>query len=289
MAAVSFRRQPPVGVRQTGRRRRLVLVSYVTVFVFTLLLEPQINPIKHFPVVTVCHKLLFTAGPLIVGQLSPYLGAARANTIVWSTIWLIPGVFGFLVWELKENWRLYASNRPRHLRPVPIGRHGEPLLRLLRLGIHSGTVPRLFSRLRHAGRHVAQTGKWRVVHKQLDGLRNVEESLRSFVDRELLTLLAESHAWRGVRLTVAGIHLATNQILAEIGHPGAGQEPVQLAFQERAGWILVSLARRGWLDAVPRGPTRDFPAGGARLVPSGRRRFGRGASHRAIRAECDLV
>ena len=50
---------------------------------------------------------------------------------------------------------------------------------------------------------------------------------------------------------MARIHLATNQILAEIGHPGAGQEPVQLAFQERAGWIIVSLARRGWLDAVP--------------------------------------
>ena len=116
-------------------------VSYVTAFAFTLLLEPQINPIKHFPVVTVSHKLLFPAGPLIVAQLSPYLGDVRANTIVWSTIWLIPGVFGFLVWELKENWRLYASNRPRHLKPVPIGRHGEPLLRLLRPGIHSGTLP----------------------------------------------------------------------------------------------------------------------------------------------------
>jgi hypothetical protein len=226
-------------------------VSYVTAFAFTLLLEPQINPIKHFPVVTVSHKLLFTAGPLIVGQLSPYLGAARANTIVWSTIWLIPGVFGFLVWELKENWRLYAANRARHLKPVPIGRHGEPLLRLLRLGIHSGTLPRLFGRLRHAGRKAMQTGQWRPVHKHLERLRGVEESLRSFVDRELLTLLAESRAWRGTRLTVDRIQAATNQVLAEIGHPGFARPSVQLRFQERAGWIIVSLARRGWLDDVP--------------------------------------
>ena len=226
-------------------------VSYVTAFAFTLLLEPQINPIKHFPVVTVSHKLLFTAGPLIVSQLSPYLGEVRANTIVWSTIWLIPGVFGFLVWELKENWRLYAANRARHLKPVPIGRHGEPLLRLLRLGIHSGTLPRLFGRLRHAGRKAMQTGQWRPVHKHLERLRGVEESLRSFIDRELLTLLAESRAWRGTRLTVDRIQAATNQVLAEIGHPGVVQEPVQLVFQERAGWIIVSLARRGWLDAVP--------------------------------------
>lgn len=229
-----------------------MVVSYVTVFVFTLLLEPQINPIKHFPVVTVSHKLLIPAGPMIVSQLTPYVGAARANTIVWSTIWLIPGVFGFLVWELKENWRLYAANRARYLKPVPIGRHGESLLRLLRLGIHSGTLPRLFRRLRRAGRRAHKTGKWHLVHKQRTGLRAVEEAIRAFLDRELVTLLAESHAWRGTRLSVDRIHLATNQVLAEIGHPDGGPGPVQLVFQERAGWIIASLSQRGWLDTVPR-------------------------------------
>ena len=233
-------------------------VSYVTAFVFTLLLEPQINPIKHFPVVTVSHKLLIPAGPMIVAQLSPYLGAAEANTIVWSTIWLIPGVFGFLVWELKENWRLYASNRARDLRPVPIGRRGETLLRLLRPGIHSGTVPKAFGRLRHAGRTVRQTGKRHLVHKQLDRLREVEESLRSFVDRELLRLLEESGVWGDAQLTIARIHLATNQVLVDIGNSRSGPDPVQLAFQERAGWIIVSLAQRGWLDAVPEDQRETF-------------------------------
>ncbi len=231
-------------------------VSYVTAFVFTLLLEPQINPIKHFPVVTVSHKLLLPAGPLIVRELTPYLGAAWANTLVWSTIWAIPGVFGFLVWELKENWRLYAANRPRHLKPAAIGRHGEPLLRLLRLGIHSGTLPRLFGRLRHSGRDAARTGQWRKVHKHLERLRDVEDALRAFVDRELLTLLAETRAWQGTRLTVGRLHAATNQVLAEIRHPGFTAQPVQLLFQERAGWILVTLARRGWLDDVPE-PQRE--------------------------------
>src|SRR5205807_6563828 len=37
-------------------------VAYVTRFAFYLLLEPQVNPIKHFPVVTVSHKVMF---PLI--------------------------------------------------------------------------------------------------------------------------------------------------------------------------------------------------------------------------------
>jgi len=231
-------------------------VSYVTAFVFTLLLEPQINPIKHFPVVTVSHKLLLPAGPLIVSQLSPYLGAARANTLVWSTIWLIPGVFGFLVWELKENWRLYAANRPKQLKPAPIGPHSEPLLRLLRLGFHSGTLPRLFGRLRHASQKARRTGQWRPVHKHLERLRDVEDSLRWFLDRELLTLVAQTPAWQGTRLTVSRIHAATNQVLAEIRHPLLGHQSVRLLFQERAGWILVSLARRGWLDDVP-APQRE--------------------------------
>ncbi len=33
-------------------------VAYVLRFAVNVLIEPQINPIKHFPVVTVSHKLL---------------------------------------------------------------------------------------------------------------------------------------------------------------------------------------------------------------------------------------
>ena len=115
------------------------LVSYIVVFVFTLLVEPQINPIKHFPVVTVSHKVILPTFPILVRELTPYLGKTQANTVVWTTIWLIPGVFGFLVWELKENWRLYAANRQTRLGKESIGHHGETMLQLLRPGFHSGT------------------------------------------------------------------------------------------------------------------------------------------------------
>ena len=46
----------------------------------------------------------------------------------------IPGIFGFLAWELKENWRLYAANRPPRLKPVVLGHHGETMRGLLRPG-----------------------------------------------------------------------------------------------------------------------------------------------------------
>src|SRR4029453_14992091 len=79
-----------------------------------VLIEPQVNPIKHFPIVTVSHKVILPLGPLFIAALAPRLGKAYSEVLVWSTIWLIPGAFGYLVWELKENWRLYAANRPPH-------------------------------------------------------------------------------------------------------------------------------------------------------------------------------
>ena len=135
------------------------VINYVVRIYITLLIEPQINPIKHFPVVTVSHKIMLPFSihltRIVAAPLMP-LGSVLANTIAGSTVFLLPGVFGFLVWELKENWRLYAANRPRDLKPIPIGHHGETMLRLLRLGIHSGTVPRLFGRLRAAHRGSAR-------------------------------------------------------------------------------------------------------------------------------------
>jgi hypothetical protein len=234
------------------------VIAYVVRFCVTLLIEPQVNPLKHFPVVTVSHKMLIPSGPLFVRQLAPYLGLARANTIVWSTIWLIPGVFGFLVWELKENWRLYAANRAQHLKPVPIGSHGETLLRLLRLGFHSGTVPRRFGRLRRAGRVAARTGQRKAVHEHREKLDHVEQVVRHFVERELLALLALCPSWRDKPLEVGRIRLATNLVSIEVGRGDGRDDPVVLMFQQRAGWIIASMPRRGWLDAAPRDERQAF-------------------------------
>ena len=93
------------------------IIAYVVIFVFTLLVEPQINPIKHFPVVTVSHKLILPTGP--ADRATVEFGSRDVRLpIHWCgprSGWF-PGVFGFLVWELKENWRLYRANRPRNIR-----------------------------------------------------------------------------------------------------------------------------------------------------------------------------
>lgn len=226
-------------------------VAYLVVFVFTLLVEPQINPIKHFPVVTVSHKLLLPTGPVIVRELTPYLGMARAHTLVWTTIWLIPGMFGFLVWELKENWRLFAANRSRSLRPEAISGHGETMLRLLRPGFHSGTLPKAFAALRRAARKATSADdhqlrrRWAAIH-------HVEEEVTRFVDRQLIFLLREVGFLRHVGVSIGGVHASVSRIdvalvNADVDDP---DQAVMLAWEYRDGQLVGSTSSAAWVDEL---------------------------------------
>jgi hypothetical protein len=233
------------------------VITYVVRFCVNLLIEPQINPIKHFPVVTVSHKLLLplayttphtfktVPSPLagILMQVAP-VSIERANTIAASVVWGIPGIFGFLVWELKENWKLYRANQSPTLDPVIVSQHGETLPRLLRPGFHSGTVPKLFAKVRVlAGGEEA--GKLR---KQLNALDHVREELIRFVERDLLGLVAGSKAWGerpGVR--VASVTLGTTRVRIELASRSLPGDSVLLDFEELAGWLVAGITRAGWL------------------------------------------
>src|SRR5204863_8589479 len=93
-------------------------IAYFTRFVVNLLIEPQINPIKHFPVVTVSHKIMLPTEPLLARGLETVgLAAGTAHAIALPVVFVIPGAFGFFAWELKENWKLYRANRARSLGP----------------------------------------------------------------------------------------------------------------------------------------------------------------------------
>jgi len=226
-------------------------VAYLVVFVFTLLVEPQINPIKHFPVVTVSHKLLLPTGPVIVRELTPYLGLARAHTLVWTTIWLIPGMFGFLVWELKENWRLFAANRSRSLRPEAISGHGETVSRLLRPGFHSGTLPKAFAALRRAARKASSAGdhqlrrRWAQIHR-------VEEDVTRFVDRQLIFLLREVGFLRHVGVSIGGVHVSVSRIDVTLVNADSDDpdQVVTLAWEYRDGQLVGATTAAGWVDEL---------------------------------------
>ncbi|MBM4070081.1 MAG: hypothetical protein FJ271_14180 [Planctomycetes bacterium] len=226
-------------------------VTYVVRFCLTLLIEPQINPIKHFPVVTVSHKLLLPFIPLLRDFFHVTFSMERPTAFGLAGLIVagIPGIFGFLVWELKENWRLYRSNRPRDLSPVIVGAHGETVTRLLRRGFHSGTVPKLFARLRKARRK----GRRRAARRAHEGLHHVETEVRRFVERELLAILRQCSSWQGLSIELVAIRLATNRICLELCCPDLPDDCLRMFIDDRAGTLVARLDSIAWFEQLSAG------------------------------------
>jgi hypothetical protein len=218
------------------------VIAYFVRFCVNLLIEPQINPIKHFPVVTVSHKVLWLGLEPTADALARtfHLEKAQAIAATGLVFSIIPGIFGFLAWELKENWRLYRANQPATLEPMVVGSHGETVRRLFRPGFHSGTLPKLFARLRRSERR----SETRSVRYQREALHHVEEDVRHFVERDLLAVLAGSRAWGGSAPTLGTIHLGTNSIEVELNRSDLGAA-VHLEIDYQAGYLLAGFAVRG--------------------------------------------
>jgi hypothetical protein len=223
-------------------------VSYVVRFIIVLFVEPQINPIKHFPIVTISHKMLLPMVPTLAGFLIDHYGMEKglAGTVAFIILGKIPGIFGFLAWELKENWRLYRANRPVVLKPVMIGHHGETLPRLLRPGFHSGTLPKLYAKLRRAERRAAKTANWGAARKHLDGLHHVEEAIHNFADRELLCYVNDTPAWASGPLRLAAVECGSNRVRLELACPRVGTGRMSVTFEEQSGWLLAGTDDPGW-------------------------------------------
>jgi len=226
-------------------------ITYIIRFAINLLIEPQVNPIKHFPVVTVSHKVCLPMTPMLRSAIEDRFGVDRRRAwgLATGIITGIPGIFGFMVWELKENWKLYASNRPERLKPVAIGSHGETMLRLLKPGFHSGTVPKIFRKLRKAER----VGNEPTVRKLQAELHHVAECLSRFIEREFQALLRQSESCAELAIVLDQVRLASNRVLVELRCQSLGDRPLVLAFDQRHGWLLAGLLETGWLPALSDG------------------------------------
>ncbi|HZU34467.1 MAG TPA: hypothetical protein VFA18_01090, partial [Gemmataceae bacterium] len=223
--------------------------TYLIRIYLNLMIEPTINPVKHFPVVTVAAKIItplsWKIGPQLALVLLPVLPYGVAFPLVMANLLLLPGFFGFLVWELKENWRLYQANRPRTLLPVVIGHHGETMLRLLKPGIHSGTLPKLYARLRKAEQRARKSGHWKAVRRQRHALEEVDTRIRRFIEREFLPLFAAGKQWQGLQLTLNELRTATNQVQAAFYCPTL-EPDLRLRFELQNGGVTASIVEAGW-------------------------------------------
>jgi hypothetical protein len=238
------------------------LVTYVIRLYANVFVEPTVNPLKHFPVVTVAAKLLvpfwrplteFLAAPLM------FLGSVPAYAIAFVTLHAIPGAAGFLVWELKENWKLYRANRARALGPVVIGSHGETMTRLLRPGFHSGTLPKLYARIRRALRKAQRSGDWERPQRLEATLHHVEQSIAHFAERELLAFINGAKNWRHGPIHLSGVATATKRSVLKFACPSLGDRDLEISFEEQSGLLWAHFAEPGWRTRIA-GPDADVLA-----------------------------
>src|SRR5262249_42265081 len=76
------------------------------------------------------------------------------------------------------------------------------------------------------------------------------ESVRHFVERELVKLLEDSKTW-GLKKTAAGdIRLGSNRVLIELCCPELSEAGLWIAIEEQAGWLVAGVAHPGWLAAL---------------------------------------
>ena len=83
-------------------------------------------------------------------------------------------------------------------------------------------------------------------------------SFRHFLDRELVTLLAESPHWRLRGRPWAASGWPTTRSSPSWSCPPRAAPPLRLTFQQRGGWIVAALPQRGWLDAVDEDQAKTF-------------------------------
>src|SRR5262249_47471663 len=89
-------------------------ISYLARFSMAVPIGTGINPIK-FRISSLAYKSMLpfqlSLPEWCAEPLRHVFGEVLGITIAAGTIWLLPDAFGFLFWEIKENWSLYLANR----------------------------------------------------------------------------------------------------------------------------------------------------------------------------------
>ena len=228
-------------------------VSYLLRIYVNLLIEPTVNPVKHFPVVTVAAKLILPFIPQMTVAISdtvaPVFGSALGASIGAFTVLVLPGIAGFLAWELNSNWKLYRHNRRAVLGAVAIGSHGETMAALLKPGFHSGTVPKLYAKLRRA----TWKGQERAVARASEGLHHVEDAVWKFADRQLVSMLNQDLTFRAADVAVDHVDVGSNRLRIDLICPSVAAGVTTIAFEEQSSWLVAGMPQLGWLAALDPG------------------------------------
>ena len=235
-------------------------IAFLIRFYLVVLIEPMLNPLKLplsilfakfvYPLLAVLG--LFNLQQLnspLVAELAPFISKPVAWVIVIGTFYLLPDAVTFLFWEMRENWRLYRANRPDRLKAVHVGPHGETVAGLLQMSFHSGTIPRLYRKLRLSVREAVKSDSWRDARTHRESLKSVRESVRRFVIRDLTAVLNSTPGWGGRQINATDVSLGTNRITIELAIAGESNS-AYLVWENRSDWLVAHWEQLGWLKSL---------------------------------------
>ena len=170
--------------------------------------------------------------------LEPLVGNWPAVALSYGTLWLLPDAFGFLFWEMKENWRLYRANRPAALEPEAVGPSRRDRATAAQAGLPLGDAAQAVRPAAQGRARGPRDGGLARRPRRARALQAVERSLCRFVARDVLALLHLSPEWQKKPLSVGEMVLAGNQVRIELRHADYPQTPLRLAVAEQDGLLL---------------------------------------------------
>lgn len=199
--------------------------TYLTRFYTRIFLEPQVNPLK-FPAVSLTYKVWFPIALTFVKQHEKTLDAlvfpelillnhGIAYWFVQFHAFIFTGCFGFLVWELKQNWGLYQANRPKIISKSAVLENGDTLPELLYTGPSPGKIPALYQKLRNTLKldHETDLLRIRTIETQLQEMRR---HLYHFAKKHLLYGLKSHAVFEGVPFKIKTIRLFVGGLFVSI-------------------------------------------------------------------------
>jgi hypothetical protein len=126
------------------------------------------------------------------------------------------------------------------------------MIRLLRPGFHSGTLPKAFAAMRRESRH-SQSMDGKRIRRRRAAIRRVEVDVRRFVERELISLLSEVGFLPGIAITVNSLHVSTNRIEVELVRADQRQCPAVLRWTYLSGKLTGTVEPMGWIGELDEG------------------------------------
>ena len=147
------------------------------------------------------------------------------------------------------------------------------MLRLLRPGFHSGTLPKAFSALRRAVQR-GESSDGKRFRRRWATIRRVEVDVQRFVERELLSLLTDDGFLAGAAIGVRSVRSSTNRIDVELTCAMWPEQSAVLTWEYRGRHTRrKSLVRRDgsttWNKAIA--PRSERPCRDCFNVPASRK------------------